>query len=271
MAFTQSEVIDGGSIIESSIDVTPPVEPPKEPEDNSIPQKFQNDAGELNQDALLKAYRELEQKQGQGTPEVNAPEVQTPEVKTEGVSYGTAIDGILTQAGLTPAQLNTEYTESGKLSDTTYAALEQAGINKATVDAYTKGIVSQQGGSVSTEVGELLTEVYNSVGGESAYAKMADWAAQGLSSAEQASYDLQVNSGNPEVVKLAVSQLQAKYVKENGTADPTFISGGNSSVTKDTFMTLQDAAQAMGKARASGNIQAIIECEQKMLRSSYAT
>ena len=266
MAFEQSQYIDSeNSVIESSIEVNQ--EPAPLQDENLVPEKFRNEDGNLNQDALLKAYKELEQKQGsQGTPEVK-PEV-TPEVNGTGVSYGSAIDGILSQAGLEPAQLDKEYAESGKLSDATYEALGKAGINKATVDAYTQGIAAQSG-VVSAEAGALLTEVYNSVGGEESYTQMSTWAANTFTPAENAAYNMQVNSDNPDVVKLAVGQLKSRFEDMNGTPDPNYVLGGKATLTKDVFTNIQDAAMAMGKARASGSPQAVFEIEQKMLRSNY--
>lgn len=173
-----------------------------------VPEKFWNaETGEVNTEALLKSYSELEAKmsgkeENQEGGDENAPE-------------GGDAPAPLTEA-FSSAQ--TEYAETGNLSDETIGKLEAAGIDRATIDTYVAGVKAIEA--------QMTQQAYTLVGGEDNYKAMIGWAKANLSETEAAAFDRAVQS--QDTMSLAIRGLYQQYQSANGN-EPPAINGKPSS------------------------------------------
>lgn len=164
---------------------------------------------------MAEAYAQLEQKMGSGTDEetVETEEAQEePSPNAEATEVAEALDNV----GIDFDVLQSEYNELGGLSEDAYGALEEAGFSKQLVDTWIKG---QEASNA-----EYQAAVFDTVGGQESYNQMIAWAADSLSPQEIAAYDRAVDSGDIDMVKLAVSGLTQKYQSAEGV-DPSLIGG----------------------------------------------
>lgn len=193
--------------------VTP--EAPVRPE--HVPEKFWNaETGVIDTAAWAQSYKELEQKQSQGKPAEAAVETPKP---AEGTPEEQAAAAALESKGLKMDTFSAEFAENGTLSETSYAALEAAGIPKPMVDAYIAGQVA---------LGEQRNaEGYEAAGGKDEFQKMTEWAKTGLTAGEIAAFNTAV-TGTTEQMKLAVAGLRARFEAVNGR-EPGLLGGKPSS------------------------------------------
>ena len=237
--------------------------PPAGAAPEGTPEKFLNADGTVNTLALVESYKNLETKIGDpgGTDKVEGTE--------EGAtSYGAAIDGVLGQAGLTPAAVNKEWQDTGSLSDDTMSKLEKAGFSKDVVNNYIKGAAAQvqaaeQGTAIAAQQEQ---EIMATVGGEEAYRSMTAWAGTNLTESEVKAYDEVVSGGNRAMIDIAVSGLQAKYHQAEGRQGQLAM-GGMAGARTDVFNSMQEMSVAMTEARATRDPAKIAAVEQKAMRS----
>lgn len=222
-------------------EVVPPATEAERPQ--WLPEKFKSP------EELAKAYAELEQKQGVKEPVVPPVEEAKPE--------GEAAEAVAA-AGLDYAVLSQEFTDTGALSEASYAALaEKAGLSRETVDGY---IAGQQ-----ALAREAQTRAYDIAGGEEQYGNMVKWAAANLTPAEIAAYDSAVD-GSPESTALAVAGLRAKYAAANGS-EPGLLSGGNLVVEAQGFSSNAEMTAAMKDPRYAKDPAYRKSVEQKVMNS----
>jgi len=199
-----------------------PVDPPAAPQRPAdVPEKFWDaEKGVVNQEALLKSYRELESRIGQ--PPAPAPAAPKPATANDQPPADTkGAEEAAKAAGVDLAGLEAEYVSNGSLSEDSLKALEAKGITKEQVDAYIEGrrAIAEK----SIEAGQQL------VGGAEKYSEMVTWAAGALSGQEKIAYNKAVNDKDPAVRELAILGLQAKFTRANGTQPQAFIGGGKGS------------------------------------------
>jgi hypothetical protein len=140
---------------------------------DNIPEKFWNaEKGEVNTEALLKSYSELEKKSS--TPkadaegETSAEEAGTSEETKPEPTAEELAKQATDKAGINLEEVSSRYWETGKISDDDYAALEKAGYPKHLVDQFAAG----QQAVVEIE----RQQVFNLTGGEEGYKSMIEWA-----------------------------------------------------------------------------------------------
>jgi Phage T7 capsid assembly protein len=212
--------------------VTPPVDGAKPARPEHVPEKFWNaEKGTVDTDALLKSYTELEK--GKAPADEKPPEGET-DPAAEAVKA----------AQLDMGTLSEEFAQAGKLSDASYAALEKAGIPKATVDQY---IAGQQ-----ALAGARDAEGFALAGGQEQYGKMVQWALANLSEAEQSAFDTAV-VGSPASMNQAITALKSKYEAANGS-DPKLLGGqqgGGGSEGDTPFASRAEVTVAMRDPRYS--------------------
>ena len=92
-----------------------------------------------------------------------------------------------------------------------------------------------------------IDRITQSVGGESEYKKVTEWAAANLNQSEISSFDKVVSTGDPNVIELAVAGLKAKYDNSNGY-EGRMLTGKNTS-TSDVFRSQAQLVQAMADPR----------------------
>ena len=227
---------------------TDSVEVPAKPE--GIPDKFYNaETGAVDYDAMAKSYNELEKKQS-GKPEVE-----------ESVEEPKTADDAVEAAGLDMGKLTEEYDTNEGLTDDSYAALEAAGIPKATVDQYIQG--------QKALVAQAQTEAYSLTDGKEGYEAMSQWAKANLSEAELSNYNTQVNSPNSKVREMAIRGLHSQFASDSGDGKP--LVHGNNSVTADGsgFKSRAQMIEAMQDSKYQSDPAYRAEVEAKLARSSF--
>ena len=227
---------------------TDSVEVPAKPE--GIPDKFYNtETGAVDYDAMAKSYTELEKKQS-GKPEVE-----------ESVEEPKTADDAVEAAGLDMGKLTEEYDTNEGLTDDSYAALEAAGIPKATVDQYIQG--------QKALVAQAQTEAYSLTDGKEGYEAMSQWAKANLSEAELSNYNTQVNSPNSKVREMAIRGLHSQFASDSGDGKP--LVHGNNSVTADGsgFKSRAQMIEAMQDSKYQSDPAYRAEVEAKLARSSF--
>ena len=185
-------------------------EPTDQPEGDSdrpewLPEKFSSP------EEMAKAYAQLEQKLGgaEQPSEASAEEYETmEEVANEQLS----------EAGLDFDAFSEEYRQNGELSDDAYQTLEDAGIPRAIVDQFIQASEAQ---------GEYTRmQILSEFGGEEQYGDMVNWASQNWSEEQIQTYDRIMNSGDLDMIRMAVNGLQSQY---GMNSEPTRTVGGQTS------------------------------------------
>jgi len=215
-----------------------------------IPDKFYDaETGKVDYDSMAKSYNELEKKQS-GKPEVEPP-VEEPKTADEAVE----------KAGLDMGKLTEEYDTNEGLTDDSYAALEAAGIPKATVDQYIQG--------QKALVAQAQTEAYSLTEGKEGYEAMSQWAKANLSEAELSNYNTQVNSPNSKIREQAIRGLHSQFASDSGDGKP--LVHGNNSATGNTggFGSRAQMVAAMQDSKYQSDPAYRAEVEAKVARSRF--
>lgn len=174
----------------------------------------------------------------QGTTEQETP-------KTEAPDQGAKLQGF-----------SDEFFKTGKLSDNSYGELEQMGFPRALVDQF---IAGQQAVIAREE-----QSVFESVGGQSAYEQMIQWAGSNLSAQEIEAYNKSIGSGDQAQMMFAVKGLQARYTAQ--TREPSFISGGKAS--PGVFRSVAEVVAAMSDPRYKTDAAYRSDVERKIAVSN---
>lgn len=145
-------------------------------------------------------------------------------------------------AGIDMTALAQEYAEKGELSAETLKTLNDKGFDKAAVDTY---IAGQQ-----AIADKLIATLETVAGGKEQLKTTLEWAKSNLTPAEAAGYDAALDSGNPELVKLALQGVLAKYTAANGS-DPKLVDGGEGtrSLADAPFASQEEVVRAMKDPR----------------------
>lgn len=274
-----------------------PVAPVVEPTP-VVPDKFKNDDGTINVDELAKSYASLETRMGAdaakdalnkpaGEPKLDAdgkpvvepkldadgkPVVEDPakepakddlDEQFKDATYGKVVDDALTAAGLTATGVASEFARDGEVSAGTYDALDKAGFPKSLVDQYVAGAKA----NMATDE-KFIADMQDSVGGEDAYKQMMDWAVT-LPKGDVDTFNRLTTSGDPDVVKAAVSALHVRFVDAEGKTGNLVMGGARAGT--DVYRSAQEASSAIMAARKTGDPAKIRDVELKMLRSDVFT
>jgi hypothetical protein len=188
--------------------VAPQAEAPLRPE--GLPENFST-VGDL-----VNSYNELRTKLSTKAPAEAPAEVpQIPAVDFE--SYST------------------EYTETGQLSEETYAALEAGGIPKSMVDSYIAGQEAQGRA--------LAQDTFNIVGGEERYSEMVKWAVDNLDQTDIESFNRTLASGDKAAIRMAVLGVHSQY--SNGLSPSMLKATGAAGSTSGAFRSDAEMKAAM--------------------------
>lgn len=197
-----------------------------------LPEKFKTP------EDLAKSYSELEKeftkvKQSQGQqPPANQPPKDSLKIDESGKAMVGNLD---------VSKYNTEFAQTGQLSEASYKELEGMGLPKAMVDAYIEGQKS-----LATS---FVADVQSSVGGAEAYTQILTWAKTNLSKEEVTAFNNVCENGNIPQVKLAVAGIKAKYEAANGK-DPNLTRGDKGgSPAVGGFRSYAEVTQAMSDPR----------------------
>lgn len=238
-----------GKPVEAAPEGTPEGTPevPQRPE--GVPAKFWNpETGEVNTDALIQSYNELERKQSQGgqeeTPEGDDGDAVTP----EGEATPTASEFISNAAG--------EYAETGKISEDTIKSLVDSGISEDTINQYMAGMEAQA---------KLhLMSAHEAAGGKDTFENAVKWAQVNM---EPATYEaLNIQFQNPATMDLAVKTLVSQFNQAEGTKGRR-LEGAPFSSAGDVFRSQTEVVNAMSNPKYKNDPAYRKEVTEKLHRS----
>ena len=201
------------------------------------------DAAELEQ-----AYLELQKKLGQqGSDE--EPEVQTEEdeQQQEEEEYELSVNASLIR------DASTEYFENGgQLSQETLAKFGEMS-SQELVQAY---IEMQQAFPEQQQQVEQVVDlspqevnvIQNSVGGETAYQNLVQWASENLPDDYIRAFDSVVESGQVQAIQLAVAGLRSEYENAVGY-EGRMLTGKAATQAADVFRSQAEVVRAMNDPR----------------------
>lgn len=208
---------------------------------------------------LESAYIELQKKLGE-TPASTAEDTAEPAQEFEfysedgSVNYETANEVYGEQLGNTfkendidPFEMNKHFVENnGTLSDEMYDKLGQAGLSKALVDSYLKGVREEVGfdAPAATLTDAEIAEVKGIANGEDGYQSLMDWAGKNLSKEDQDNYDQVLTTGNKTAIKFAVKALMGQYEDANGR-DSKIVTGKES--PQESYRSMAEVVRDMNK------------------------
>jgi hypothetical protein len=159
----------------------------------------------------------------------------------QGASDDAAAQEAVSNAGLDWNALNSEYAQSGKLSDETYAKLDKAGIPKAEVDTYIAGKQAQSDAYDNA--------VFEAAGGSKEYSSLVEWAKAALSHDEKVAFNKAVTSGHTAEAALAVEALTARRAKTRGTPPSKLLDGRSDAAGVQPFKSQAEVVRAMRDPR----------------------
>jgi len=222
-------------------------EPSSSSPPEGVPAKFWNaESGEVNVDALLKSYTELEKAKGTNEETESSPQDEAEE--------------IIQKAGLDFDDLQAEYDSNGELSTDSYKSLEDAGIPKALVNQYIEGQAALADATTSA--------IYTSVGGKETYDSMISWAQDTLEPSEISTFNDAVTSGQKDQMILAVKGLQARF-QSNGSFEPNAsLEGANASTQGNAYRSVSELLTDMNDDRYRKDPAFRSDVETKLSRSN---
>ena len=141
------------------------------------------------------------------------------------------------------------YANDNSLSDETIEKFSSMS-SKELVSAYLQSLKN----APATQAAEVemtdaqVNQVQNSVGGEKQYNEIVGWASQNLPKPQIDAFDSLINTGNTEMIKLAVAGLNASYTEANGYEGRT-LQGKPAQSGGDTFRSQAELVAAMGDPR----------------------
>lgn len=231
-----------------------PAEAPKTPEapktdrPSWLPEKFESP------EKMAEAYAALEKKMGSG--EAVNPEASKP---PQGMTPAS-VQSDLQDKGVDFDALVTEVDTNGKLSDASYAKLQEAGYSRAIVDNYIEG---QQA------IGEQQIEaIAQSVGGRETMEAVLQWAGSNVEEIEKTAFNDAVSAGNWGAVRMALSGLHSRFTAANGR-EANLISGQPGKAPSNGFQSMYEMKAAMRDKRYGRDPAYMKEVEGKIRNSNF--
>ena len=229
---------------------------------------------------LEKAYKELQTKLSRG--QSTAPEAEDDNAaddETDGNDeeddkpagdareiYGDLIGGKLDDAGIDFQDMNVRWQQSGTLESGDYEQLAEAGFNRDMVDAYLSGLQYKATQDTALTVKEVAS-IKESLGGETEYNRMIEWAAANLSPDEVEGFNQIINTQPMSAVKMAVTGLHARYSAVEGR-EPKLIGGRAPKGSNDKFESTAQLVAAMSDPKYSTDPAYQRKIQEKLGRSS---
>ena len=219
-------------------DVKEPVASQTEPtQEQPSTEPTQEEAGESDTDRATKVFQEASK----------AEEEAKKALADKGLSFDDAA---------------AEYERDGKLSERTYQDLEKAGFGRNLVDAYIAGVEARSNSVANT--------IMNSVGGQEAYNKIANYIASKGDSAIDA-YNNLVEQGNVSAISMFLSGVQAEMTLKNGTSNRTIMGSQVSANVNSGYSSQNEMVKAMSDPRYESDVRYREEVVNKLRNSNFFT
>lgn len=199
-----------------------------------IPDKFWDaEKGVVKVDEMAKSYAELERGKGQQP----AAQQGTNEAAKSAEEAAKAAGADTSKVDFNA--LSAEFATNGELSDASYQALRDAGLDRGLVDQF---IAGQQAMVVQME-----NEAFGLAGGEQQYYTMLDWAAKNLPQAERDAFDAAV-VGTSASRKQAITALQAQFERAVGR-NPQLVQGNGSGSNQGGYQSRAEMVRDMSNPK----------------------
>lgn len=263
-AIGRGEEAPPAPVVDDNKAADPAPEPKVRPDD--VPEKFWNaETGEVNTEALLKSYRELEKFKGQA-PKDDPKEDPKDDPKEDEGQTDEEKAAAAAVASLDPAVVSSaqaEYAETGDLSVETREKIIAGGIPAETLDTYLAGVAALSA--------QIASSIYEMAGGEDDYKAAVGWATETWD--EKASLAYNDALENPALRDVAVEGLMSKYRSAHGgegnlTKPGVGAETGDLYTDKDEFLT--DLADAQNEADPVKSALARRKAVAKLERSQKA-
>jgi len=189
---------EGKETIEEQLKVD---EVPEEERPEWLDEKFDNP------EDMAKAYKELQKKMSEPKADKKAAKKSVEEPAGAEVTTG-AIESA-----------RNEFSESGELSDSTFDALEAAGLPRAFVEQYING---QEAMSI-----QQASSIQESIGGAGNYEAMAEWASENIADGDLDAFNAIVEGPSVEQARITVKGMYAQFQAAGGKG-PALVQGSTS-------------------------------------------
>lgn len=176
-------------------------EVPEEERPEWLDEKFDNP------EDMAKAYKELQKKMSEPKAEKKAAKKGVEEPAGAEVTTGAV------------ESARNEFAESGELSDSTFDALEAAGLPRAFVEQYING---QEAMSI-----QQASSIQESIGGAGNYEAMAEWAAENMADGDLDAFNAIVEGPSVEQARITVKGMYAQFQAAGGKG-PALVQGSTS-------------------------------------------
>ncbi len=186
-------------------------------------------------EALEKAYIELQKKLG-STEETTEDNVEEETETTEEPEVNPTSQLI--------QDASAEWSEKGELSDEMMSKFAEMD-SKDLVSAYMEMQQTQQSADLTDK--EVL-DIKSSVGGDESYGQLIEWAGQNMDESAVNAFDSLINSGDSEIIKLAVAGIKAQYESANGY-EGRMLTGKAAKDISDVFRSQAEVVRAMSDSR----------------------
>jgi len=199
---------------------------------------------------LAASYKELEGKLGQVTEEdqpqtEEETETTEPEFNAEEF-YGDGLASVLEEVGIDPQEISNRFQETGEINEDDYSKLGEAGFSKQVIDTYLDGL--RGGGHLEDIASNQIQDIKDSIGGDSAYEQMKNWATENLSTAEIKAFDNLTQTADAPAIKMAVQGLYSQYKNAMGV-EPNLVTGRASSSGPTPYRSTAEVVTAMSDPR----------------------
>ena len=234
-----------------------------------VGEKLVEEQGELlagkykNAEDLEKAYVELQKKLGEKEDAVS----QEGREETEEVNESEEPKAEKSEAVSLLESANEEYFANGnKLSPETlekFSEMSSQDLVQAYMEMQKNAPPAQAEVDVTTQE---INKIQNSVGGESEYNKLVNWASENLKEHEIKAFDNLVGTGNAAAIQLGVDALKSKYDNANGY-EGRMLSGKAADNSGDIFKSQAQLVQAMADPRYDNDPAYRADVVEKLNRS----
>ena len=191
---------------------------------------------------LEKAYIELQKKLGESNDGPQGERELQGQRDEEEVEEKGEVDPLVE---LLQSASEEYYNNNGELSPEMMEKLTEMD-SRDLLNAYIDIQQNSQGPEDFTA--DQVTEIQNFVGGEEAYGNLINWASENVPQNYLQAFDNLVSVGDPDMVKLAVTGLQAAFQEANGY-EGRMLSGKPAQTTQDVFRSQAEVVEAMSDPR----------------------
>lgn len=230
---------------------------PAHPRPDHVPEQFWNaETGKADYEGLAKSYAELRAKMDAPKEPTPAPASDAPKPDASGkiVKPETPAAAPL-QTAISAAQ--TQFAETGEVTEDTVAALEAAGLPKEIFAVYLDGVKALQE--------KTLSAIHGFAGGEQQYNDMVAWAAANANDAEIEAFNTALE--NPASRQMAVEGMYARFTAARPSEGNLLTPAGTPAGAGDTYASRDQLTADMKNPKYQTDAAFRAEVQSKLARS----